>query len=75
MDRARFEVLLAGQRVHLTKKEFDLSGCMIRNLAGGDPRRDSGRLWDYDGGVETRTVDVHIRALRRNSATSGSRRG
>jgi DNA-binding response OmpR family regulator len=66
VDRGRFEVTVAGKRVHLTKKEFDLLWLLIRNR-NRVVTRDSilARLWDYDADVETRTVDVHIRALRR----------
>ena len=66
VDRARFEVRLKGERVHLTKKEFDLLWMLIRNRSRV-VTRDAilARLWDYDSEVETRTVDVHIRALRR----------
>ena len=46
--------------------EFDLLWLLIRNR-GRVVTRDSilARLWDYDAEVETRTVDVHIRSLRR----------
>jgi two-component system alkaline phosphatase synthesis response regulator PhoP len=66
VDRARFEVTLKGERVHLTKKEFDLLWLLIRNRSRV-VTRDAilARLWDYDADVETRTVDVHIRSLRR----------
>ena len=66
IDRARFEARLKGERVHLTKKEFDLLWLLIRNR-GRVVTRDAilARLWDYDADVETRTVDVHIRSLRR----------
>jgi DNA-binding response OmpR family regulator len=66
VDRARFEVTVKGERVHLTKKEFDLLWLLIRNR-NRVVTRDAilARLWDYDADVETRTVDVHIRALRR----------
>ncbi len=66
VDRARFEARLDGERVHLTKKEFDLLWMLIVNR-GRVVTRDSilARLWDYDADVETRTVDVHIRSLRR----------
>ena len=66
VDRARFEVTLKAERVHLTKKEFDLLWLLIRNR-NRVVTRDAilARLWDYDADVETRTVDVHIRALRR----------
>jgi len=66
VDRARFEARVGGERVHLTKKEFDLLWLLIRNR-GRVVTRDAilARLWDYDAEVETRTVDVHIRSLRR----------
>ncbi len=66
IDRGRFEARLDGERVHLTKKEFDLLWLLIRNR-GRVVTRDAilARLWDYDAEVETRTVDVHIRSLRR----------
>jgi len=66
VDRARFEARLNGERVHLTKKEFDLLWLLLRSR-GRVVTRDAilARLWDYDADVETRTVDVHIRSLRR----------
>ncbi len=66
VDRGRFEVRLGGERVHLTKKEFDLLWLLITSR-GRVVTRDAilARLWDYDADVETRTVDVHIRSLRR----------
>jgi len=66
VDRGRFEVRLRGERVHLTKKEFDLLWLLIKSR-GRVVTRDAilARLWDYDADVETRTVDVHIRSLRR----------
>jgi two-component system alkaline phosphatase synthesis response regulator PhoP len=66
VDRARFEARVKGERVHLTKKEFDLLWLLVRNR-GRVVTRDAilARLWDYDADVETRTVDVHIRSLRR----------
>src|SRR2546421_387815 len=65
VDRARFEARLNGERVHLTKKEFDLLWLLLRSR-GRVVTRDAilARLWDYDADVETRTVDVHIRSLR-----------
>ena len=66
VDRARYEVRRSGQPVHLTKKEFDLLWLLVRNR-GRVVTRDTilARLWDYDADVETRTVDVHIRSLRK----------
>jgi DNA-binding response OmpR family regulator len=66
VDRQRHEVAVGGGPVHLTKKEFDLLWLLIRNR-GRVVTRDAilARLWDYSADVETRTVDVHIRSLRR----------
>jgi DNA-binding response OmpR family regulator len=66
IDRARFEVHIDGKSVRLTKKEFDLLWFLVRNRSRV-VTRDAilARLWDYDADVETRTVDVHIRSLRR----------
>jgi two-component system, OmpR family, alkaline phosphatase synthesis response regulator PhoP len=66
IDRARFEVVLDGHLTRLTKKEFDLLWYLVRNRARVVTRDTIlARLWGYDADVETRTVDVHIRSLRR----------
>ena len=66
IDRARFEVVLDGHPTRLTKKEFDLLWYLVRNRARVVTRDTIlARLWGYDADVETRTVDVHIRSLRR----------
>ncbi len=66
VDRARHLVLRDGKAVHLTKKEFDLLWLLIRS-AGRVVSRETilSRLWDYAADIETRTVDVHIRSLRK----------
>ncbi len=66
VDRARHVVLRDGEPVHLTKKEFDLLWLLIRN-GGRVVSRETilARLWDYAADIETRTVDVHIRSLRK----------
>ena len=66
IDRARFEVTVDGRAVRLTKREFDLLWHLVRNRARVVTRDTIlARLWGYDADVETRTVDVHIRSLRR----------
>ncbi|HEY3349691.1 MAG TPA: response regulator transcription factor [Thermoanaerobaculia bacterium] len=66
IDRARHTVEVRGQQVHLTKKEFDLLWLLIRS-GGRVVSRETilSRLWDYAADIETRTVDVHIRSLRK----------
>lgn len=65
IDPAAREVNRAGQRVELTFKEFEL----LRLLAthrGIALSRDEilQAVWDYDYTGETRTVDMHVKALR-----------
>ncbi len=66
IDRPRFEVEVDGRPVRLTKREFDLLWHLVRNR-NRVVTRDTilARLWGYDADVETRTIDVHIRSLRR----------
>jgi DNA-binding response OmpR family regulator len=66
MDRDAFRVEIDGAPVKLTRKEFDL----LWLLAESRPRvisRDTilSRVWQYDGDVETRTVDAHVKLLRK----------
>jgi DNA-binding response OmpR family regulator len=64
---------LAGRRVNvddrpisLTRKEFDLLAFLMRNRGRVLSReRLLERVWGYDIPGETRTVDVHIRQLRK----------
>ena len=66
VDRARHVVEREGKPVHLTKKEFDLLWLLIRSNGRVVSRETIlSRLWDYAADIETRTVDVHIRSLRK----------
>jgi len=58
-------VLVKGQRVILTLKEFELLRILMENQ-GQVFTRDQllASIWGYDFDGETRTVDVHIRTLR-----------
>ena len=66
LDPQAREVLVAGETVELTGKEFDLLAYLLEN-AGIVVSRDQllDRVWgmSYAGG--TRTVDVHVAQLRR----------
>jgi two-component system, OmpR family, phosphate regulon response regulator PhoB len=66
VDKARHLVERDGHAVHLTKKEFDLLWLLIRS-GGRVVSRETilSRLWDYAADVETRTVDVHVRSIRK----------
>jgi DNA-binding response OmpR family regulator len=66
INRETFRVAVDGLPVRLTKKEFDLLWLLVESR----PRvvtRDAilSRIWQYDGGVETRTVDAHVKQLRK----------
>ena len=65
VDMERYEVRLAGRRIVLTYKEYQLLALLAAN-PGRVYTRDSllSQVWGYDYFGGTRTVDVHIRRLR-----------
>lgn len=65
IDVDRFHVAVHGESVELTPKEFDLLRVLIANR-GKVLTRDFllEKVWGYEYGGDTRTVDVHIRRLR-----------
>jgi two-component system alkaline phosphatase synthesis response regulator PhoP len=66
------QVLVAGRKVTLTLKEFELLKFLMENQ-GIVMSRDRllGHVWGYDFDGETRTVDVHIRTLRQKLGPCG----
>lgn len=62
----RREVLINDNRVDLTLKEFELLDILIKNR-GKILTRDTllDKIWGYEYIGETRTVDVHIRYIRK----------
>ncbi len=69
---ARHSVRAAGQEVQLTYKEFELL-CLLLQNRGMVMSRDRilQDIWGYDFDGENRTVDVHIKTLRRKIAPCG----
>ena len=65
IDQERYEVSVAGRRVILTFKEYQLL-CLLATNPGRVYSRETllSRVWEYDYFGGTRTVDVHIRRLR-----------
>ena len=65
LDNEAHTVTVKGKAVELTYKEFELLRCLMEN-PGKVFTRDMllERIWGYDFGGETRTVDVHVRTLR-----------
>jgi len=65
LDASRHRVTRDGQEVTLKPKEFDLLRYLMAN-AGRVLGRDQilARVWGYEYGGDTRTVDTHVKTLR-----------
>ncbi len=66
IDRSRHEVRVADEFVQLAPKEFDLLWALLEER-GHVLTRDQllENVWGYSFAGDTRTVDVHVRQLRR----------
>lgn len=66
VDAGSFQVLLDGKPVHLTRREFALLWYLI-NLKGRVASREHvlDAVWGLASSVDARTVDAHIRTLRK----------
>ena len=73
VDVEKHEVLVDGNPVTLTYKEFELL-CYLMENEGIVLSRDRllSKIWGYDFDGETRTVDVHILTLRQKLGIGGS---
>ena len=66
IDVARHRASLGGTTLQLTPKEFDLLTFLAKNKGFVFSREQLlEKVWGYDFAGDTRTVDVHIRWLRR----------
>jgi phosphate regulon transcriptional regulator PhoB len=65
IDEARHEVMISGEKVDLSPKEFALLLFLARNPGIVFNRQTLlDRVWGADAYVDERTIDVHIRWLR-----------
>jgi DNA-binding response OmpR family regulator len=65
LDFASQSVTLDGRTVHLSRKEYDLLGLMVRRTGEIIPRDALlMEVWSYGPDPRTRTLDVHVRRLR-----------
>ena len=66
VDPARHHVTVAGKVVRLTSVEFKLL-CMLMQRRGRVQSRDRllNEVWGYESIIDTRTVDTHVRRLRK----------
>ena len=73
VNQKRHEVLVKGEAVTLTKKEFEMLCYLVENK-GMVLTRDQllNQIWGYDFDGENRTVDVHIRTLRQKLGDCGT---
>src|SRR5215813_15620228 len=59
-------VSLDGQRMTLTRKEYELLSLMVQHAGEIIPRNALlQRVWGYSAEIRTRTLDVHVRRLRK----------
>lgn len=66
IDKDKHEVYKGGEIIELTLKEFDLLKTLAENRGKVVSRNTLlDEIWGYDYFGETRTVDVHIRHLRK----------
>jgi DNA-binding response OmpR family regulator len=65
IDIEKYEVFVGGRPVNLTYTEFHLLTRLAQRV-GRVQSRDQllTEVWGYDGQIETRTVDTHVRRLR-----------
>lgn len=67
-------VLLNQQKLVLTRKEYQLLSMLAANAGRVMPRDYLlEKIWNYGKGIRTRTLDVHIRRLRRKLGIVGDR--
>jgi two-component system, OmpR family, phosphate regulon response regulator PhoB len=66
IDAKSFRVYRHGKEIKLAKKEFELLWLLVRNRSAVVSRdRILSEVWHMSDEVETRTVDAHIRNLRK----------
>lgn len=66
LDFDRHHAMLDSQAISLTRKEYNLLALLVEHSGRIVPREALLMLiWGYGPGIRTRTLDVHIRRLRR----------
>lgn len=72
LDRKRRSIQASGERIYLTFKEFELLYYLMLN-EGIVLSRDQllQEVWGFDYDGESRTVDMHIKSLRRKLGSAG----
>src|ERR1700743_806660 len=66
IDFDRQAAVLDNQRMTLTRKEYDLLALLVQHAGEIIPREALlMRVWGYGADIRTRTLDVHVRRLRK----------
>lgn len=66
IDPARHQVSIAGKRIDLTSLEFKLLRTLVQRRGRVQTRdRLLNDVWGYESIIDTRTVDTHVRRLRK----------
>ena len=74
LDPSQHTVTLAGERITLTYKEYELLKLFLSHPGAAFSREQLLHdIWNTDYAVETRTVDMHIRTLRQKLGDWGQR--
>lgn len=74
VDSDRRLVALDGSHLILTRKEFELLALLVDSAGEVVSRGDILlSVWGYQTNIRTRTLDVHIRRLRKKLAAAGER--
>lgn len=60
-----YEVIIDGEKVMLTSKEFEILAYLVKNKQKVVTREELlNKIWGLNMDVETRTIDMHIKSLR-----------
>ncbi len=74
VDFQRRTALLDSRPMQLTRKEYELLALLVHNAGEIVPRQDLlMTVWGYSAQIRTRTLDVHVRRLRKKLGTYADR--
>lgn len=72
VNKEKHSVLVKGEPVFLTLKEFDMLVLLLENKGNVLTREQLlNSVWNYENDIESRTIDVHVRTLRQKLGDDG----
>ena len=73
LDKTTHEIQKNGQKIKLTKKEYDILDILISNVGKVIPKETFvTKIWGYDTDVEYNSIEVYISFLRKKLHAVGS---